>query len=177
MPCCPITLAALLLVSLGFGLFYLAQRRRWMRQLQRVQILPETLPTGETLAGLAQRFQHAVGSDLLGRRLARLYAVLLDQDLIDSHIKDPYLARQVEAHNIENNTALFLCVAVVEEAIEGRAFHNDPANTLASYLRGEFKKRGWEWPKHPYAWKQHFITHHLKDLSDINEAPGFRVLF
>ena len=107
-----------------------------MRQLQRVQILPETLPTGETLAGLAQRLQHAVGSDLLGRRLAWLYAVLFDPDLIRSYIKDSYLARQVETRNIENNTALFLCIAVIEEAVEGRAFRNDPANTVGAYLRG-----------------------------------------
>ncbi len=165
---CPITLAALLLVSVGFGLFYLAQRRRWMPQLHRVQILPETLPTGETLAGLAQRFQHAVGSDLLGRRLAWLYAVLFDQNLILSYINDPYLARQIEARNIENNTALFLCMAAVEEAVEGRAFRNDPANTVASYLRGEFRKRGWRWPKHPYAWKEYFIHHHAKMLSGKN---------
>jgi len=160
MPCCPLTLAALFLVSVSFGLFYLTQRRRWRHQLQNVQILPETLPTGESLAGLTQHFQHAVNSDLLGRRLAWLYAVLFDPDLIHSYIKDPYLTRQVETRNIENNTALFLCMAAVEEAVEGRAFRNDPANTVASYLRGEFKKRGWKWPKHAHAWQQHFLTHH-----------------
>ena len=51
-------------------------------------------------------------------------------------------------------------VAVIEEAVEGRAFRNDPANTVGAYLRGEFKKRGWKWPKHAYAWQQHFLTHH-----------------
>ncbi len=168
MSCCHVALATLLLLSVGFGLFYLVQRRRWVRQLQRAQILPEALPTGETLARLEQRFQQAVGSNLLGRRLARLYAVLLDQNLIHSHINDPYLARQVEARNIENNTALFLCAAAIEKAIEGRGFSNDPANTLASYLRGEFRKRGWRWPKHPYAWKQYFIHHHAKTLSGKN---------
>ena len=166
MLCCPITLAVLLLMSVSFGLFYFTQRRRWMHQLQSAQTLPETLPTGKTLADLAQRFQHAVSSDLLGHRLAWLYAVLFDPDLIRSYIQDPYLARQVETRNIENNTALFLCMAAIEEAVEERVFRNDAANTIGSYLRGEFKKRGWKWPKHAYAWKQHFLTHHLEDLSD-----------
>ena len=92
--------------------------------------------------------------------------MLFDPDLIHSYIKDPYLARQVETRNIENNTALFLCIAAIEEAVEERAFRNDAANTVGAYLRGEFKKRGWKWPKHAYAWQQHFLTHHLKDLSD-----------
>ena len=56
----------------------------------------------------------------------------------------------------------------MEKVIEGRGFSNDPANTLTSYLRGEFRKRGWRWPKHPYAWKQYFIYHHAKTLSGKN---------
>ena len=48
-------------------------------------------------------------------------------------------------------------------------------NTLASYLRGEFDKRPWLWPKYPVVWKQHFIEYHVemlfkKEDEDLGEA-------
>ena len=160
---CLVAFAVLLLLGAGLGLFFL-QRQRRAQPPQPALSIPQVLPTGATLPYLEHRFQQAVASDLLGRRLARLYAVLLDQDLIQAYIKDAYLKPQITARTIENNTALFRCAAEIEEALEGRVFKGNPANTLASHLRSEFRKRGWAWPKHPYAWKQYFIQHHASIL-------------
>ncbi len=155
----------LLLGFVGAGYFlYVRRRRALIEQLRSAVVIPENLRTGLTLQRLTQRFQQNVDAELFGTRLARLYAVLFDPDLVLPYLDDPFLARQVEADSIGNNTSLFLCAAAVEEAIEGRTFHGNPANTLGAYLRGEFRKRDWEWPKNPLAWKQHFMDYHVKAL-------------
>ncbi len=155
----------LLLGFVGAGYFlYVRRRRALIEQLRSAVVIPENLRTGLTLQRLTQRFQQNVDAELFGTRLARLYAVLFDPDLVLPYLDDPFLARQVEADSIGNNTSLFLCAAAVEEAIEGRAFHGNPANTLGAYLRGEFRKRDWEWPKNPLAWKQHFMDYHVAAL-------------
>ena len=101
---------------------------------------------------------------LFGSRLAYLYAVLFDPDLILSYIDDRWLARQVEADNLANSSALFLCAAAIEAAVKDRTFGDTPSNTLASYLRSEFKKRGWLWPSSPFVWKLHFLKHYVEAL-------------
>ena len=121
--------------------------------------IPARKPTGLSLQELEARFQEAVESELLGVRLACIYAVLFDPDLVLGYIDDDYLRPQVEAGRIENSTALFRCAGAAEAA-GGRPFKGDPANTLGTYLREEIKKRGWDWPKNPPEWKQHFIEHH-----------------
>jgi len=55
-------------------------------------------------------------------------------------------------------------VAAVARAVEDRTFGSDAANTMRSYLLGEFRKRSWEWPKNPLAWKRYFLEHHMKTL-------------
>ena len=127
--------------------------------------IPKHRPTGLSLEALTQRFQQAVEPELLGSRLACLYAVLFDPDLVLAYIDDPYLKPQVETDSVENNTALFQCAAAVEEAVSGQAFSGRPENTLAAYLRTKFRQRGWPWPKNPLAWKRHFIEHHADVLS------------
>jgi len=164
MPLQDVITIILLLALVFVGSYHVVQRRRWRRRLEQGIVLPDTLPTGDTLPSLEARFKEAVGSDLLGRRLARIYAVLFDPDLIDDYVDDPYLVRQLEAHALDNNTALFLCAGAVEESVDGRVFRNDPANTLGAYLRSEFRKRDWRWPKHPYAWKQYFLEEHVGEL-------------
>ena len=160
----------LLLGLAGVGFVYV-----WRRQGRRgapvnepasqgLSIL-ERRPTGLTLEELRQRFQAAVEPELLGARLAYLYAVLFDPDLVLAYIDDAYLKPQVEAGRIENNTALFRCAAAVEAAVEGHPISEDPANTLGSYLRAKFKQHGWAWPKNPPEWKQHFLDHHAEVLS------------
>ena len=72
MTCCFVALAALVLMGVGFGFILFFQQRRHRRQLKSTHSIPETLSTGITLDNLEQRFQQAVGSNLLGRRLARL---------------------------------------------------------------------------------------------------------
>ncbi len=126
--------------------------------------IPRTLPTGDTLARLVWRFQRLVDSALLGRRLARLYAVLFDPDLILDYIDDTYLAPQVEASNLNNNASLFRCVAAVEKIVEGSTFSETPDNTVAAYLRAEFKRCDWDWPTHPLVWKQFFLNHYTDRL-------------
>lgn len=131
--------------------------------------IPQTLPTGDSLARLVWRFQHLVDSELLGSRLARLYAVLFDPDLILDYIDDAFLVPQIEASTLTNNAALFRCVAAIEQGIEGRTFGETPDNTVGAYLRAEFKRRKWDWPTHPLAWKQFFLNHYTDKL--FNESP------
>ncbi len=146
-----------LLGLVGAGVVSLWQRRRRpVLHLSSGVFIPENMPTGDTLDGLEQRFQEAVGVPLLGHRLAHLYAVLFDPDLVLSYIDDHWLAGQVEADNLASNSALFLCAAVIEAAVEDRTFSGNPANTLSVYMRREFEKRGWLWPSSSLAWKQFF---------------------
>ena len=126
--------------------------------------IPKHQPTGLSLEALTQRFQQAVEPELLGARLACLYAVLFDPDLVLHYIDDPYLKPQVETDSVENNTALFQCAAAVEEAVSGQPFSGRPENTLAAYLRTKFRQRDWPWPKNPLAWKRHFLDHHADVL-------------
>ena len=162
--------AVLLLGLAGAGFVYL-----WRRQGRRAvpvhepaapaRSILEPQPTGLSLEELRQRFQTAVEPPLLGARLAHLYAVLFNPDLVLAYIDDPYLKPQVEAGRIETNTALFRCAAAVETAVDGQAFSEHPANTLGAYLRAKCRQRDWPWPKNPPEWKQHFLDHHADVLS------------
>ena len=155
----------LLIGLVGAGYFYGRMRRRALyEQLRQSVVLPEVLKTGLSLKTLKKRLQRSLKSKLLGRRLAHIYAVLFDPELVLPYIDDPYLVPQVEGSSLDNNTALFQCAAMVEEAVEGRTFQGDTANTFRSYLIREFKNRSWEWPKNPPAWKRHFLEHHVETL-------------
>ena len=163
--------ALVLLGLVSGGLLYLWYRRTLSpptpvgEYLTGGGYIPQTIPTGLSLEQLRVRFQAAVKPALLGTRLTYLYAVLFEPDLVLDYIDDAYLRPQVEAGRIENNTALFRCTAAVEAILEDRTFKDDPANTLATYLRTWLRKRGWDWPKNPPEWKQHFIEHHAEILS------------
>ena len=164
-----IALIVVLLISCGVLLYLLVRRRHDSTIQERTRdgvYIPRSLPTGDTLPRLVARFQHVVGAKLFGSRMARLYAILFDPDLVLEYIDDAFLARQVESGSIANNTALFSCVAAIEKAVEGRAFGDNPANTLGAYLRAEFKKRDWMWPTHPLAWKQFFLDQYVEALFD-----------
>jgi len=158
------------LVIAGF-VSLLQDRKRPVLRLSDGVFIPKNLPTGDTLGGLEWRFQAAVKATLFGSRLAYLYAVLFDPDLILDYIDDAWLADQVVVDNLASNTALFHCVALVESAVEGRAFGDNPANTLAAYLRSEFRRRDWLWPPSPLAWKQYFLEHHVEMLF----PPGYPI--
>lgn len=151
--------------AVGFGIFHLWQRRRWQRRLAAAEAAaeaaaaseaPASPPSAVTLNQLERTFGRAVASALLGRRLARLYALLTDPSLVLAYLPDPALAQQVEAGAVANNSTLFRCLASLEKDLEGRTFRGNPVNTLGAYLRAEFRKRAWTWPKHPLAWKQFF---------------------
>ena len=156
----------LLLGLVGAGFYqYIRRRAAIYDKIRESVVLPEDLQTGLTLDKLVQRFQEIVNSVLLGKRLAYLYAVLFEPDLVLDYIDDPYLQPQIETHSLENNTALFECAATVEEAVdEDRTFRGNAANTMRSYLLNEFRKRDWEWPKSPLAWKRYFLKYHVKRL-------------
>jgi len=163
-------LSGLLMVLVGGGVFFLFLKRRRSPEPSLVEkksngvFIPRKMPTGLSLEALEQRFVQAIDALKLGRRLAWVYAVLLDTALVLPFIHDEYLARQVEAYDVENNTALFQCVASVEEARTGESFSGRAENTLASYLRGEFERRAWDWPKNPLAWKLFFTKYHVDTL-------------
>ena len=155
----------LLLGLVGTGFYFHLRRRAIYEQIQESIVPPEHLKTGLSLPALHQRFQKITGSELLGKRLAHIYAVLFDPQLVLDYIDDPYLKPQVESGSVENNTALFECAAMVEEAVdEQRTFRGNAANTIRSYLLTEFRKREWKWPKSPLAWKRYFLAHHVKRL-------------
>jgi len=154
----------LLLGLVGVGFYLHLRRQALYHKIKDSVVFPEDLTTGFSLDALKQRFQITEGSVLLGLRLAYLYAVLYEPERVLPYINDRYLKPQVESRSLENNTALFQCVGAVEVAREERAFRGEPANTLAAYLRSEFKKRDWEWPKNPPDWKHHFLTYHVKTL-------------
>ena len=156
----------LLLGLVGVGFYRMYVRRKVIYdQIRGSIVLPEHLKTGLTLKQLERRHQKIADSELLGSRLARIYAVLFDPQLVLPYIDDPYLKPQVEAGRLENNTALFDCAALVEAAVdEDRTFRGSAANTIRAYLLREFRKRDWEWPKNPQTWKQHFLEHHVRTL-------------
>ena len=176
--------AAVLLLLLGFGSVGYVLHTRKLReniarqekaiarqeillgQLEKAVIIPERLHTGLTLEQLEQHFHQTVvaKTKTLGRRLARLFATLFDPNLVLPYLDDPYLIPQVELDNMADNTALFNCVATIEMIVDGETFKGDPANSVASYLRGEFKRQGWPWPKNPLAWKLYFVRYHVKKL-------------
>ncbi len=155
----------LLLGLVGAG-YYLHRRRQAVyEQIKESIVLLEHLKTGLTLRKLEKRFQKIANSELLGKRLARIFAVLFDPALVLDYIDDPYLKPQVATGRVENNTALFECEAAVEQARdEDRTFQGNAANTIRSYLLSEFRKRHWKWPKSPLAWKRFFLEHHVKRL-------------
>lgn len=159
-------LGFLLLIGLaGAGYFWHVRRREAIiGQLQSATVIPKNLNTGLTLEQLEQRFQKLAGLDLFGSRLAFIFAVLFEPDLVLPYIEDDYLLPQVEADRVADNSALFLCVAAVEEHVRDVKFQGRAENTLRSYLSGEFDKRGWDWPKNPLAWKLFFLEQHAKVL-------------
>ena len=132
--------------------------------------LPQRLDTGRTLAGLEAYFEEAVDSRLFGRRMARIFAALLEPDLVLPHIDDDFLTRQVEEDNIASNAALFQCAAAVEVAVDEQRFQGKPENTMRSYLSGEFGKRSWPWPAHPVIWKRFFLKHYAEELLVLKEG-------
>ena len=123
------------------------------------------IKTGMTLDQLTQYFRDAVESQLFGLHLAYIFATLFQPELILPHLDDPWLIKHVEDDSLPSNAALFRCVAAAEEAlVEGQRFGKDPANTIGSYLNGEFKKRGGSKPANPSKWKQYFIEQYVEDL-------------
>lgn len=129
--------------------------------------LPFEMPTGLTLAELKGRFQAIPGAtELAARRLAYCYALLFDRALIQAYIKDAQLQAQVEEDRLKDNTALFLCVALIETAVDRQVFSGRPENSIRAHLRGVFDRNGGAWPSHPTEWKRFFIEHHLDTVFD-----------
>ena len=177
--------ALFIVLSGGLVLFVVLQRRTptpkeptglsIALQKSNGDFVPRKLPTGLTLDELEERFREMVKSTKLGKRLAWIYAVLLDIELVLRYITDEYLARKMKTYSIAHNAELFKCVAAIEEARTGETFTGHAENTLGAHLRGEFDKRGWHYPKHQVIWKQHFMKHHVERLfkpkDDIDEGP------
>ncbi len=109
---------------------------------------------------------------LLTRRRRRIYRVLTAPETYQHVVDDPQLQQVLHTGKIKRNKELFLIVGALEEANGERQFENDPDNTISRYLRREYKKHGWPWPKSPEAWLQHFQIYPLEDLESAswNEA-------
>ncbi len=101
---------------------------------------------------------------MVARRLAYIYAVLFDPELILSYIDDAYLRSQVEEDRLKDNTALFLSMASIETAVDGHVFRGHPENSIGAHLRGAFERQGWPWPSHPLVWKKYFMEYHMETL-------------
>ncbi len=133
-----------LLVSLAVVGYVLVSRRagagRWLHRVARRRAPPPPLPVEPEGA-------------LLRERLVKVRRVLWNPEEVAGEIDDPLLA-QVLAEEVTLSTDLFRCVAALEERAAGKAFENDPANTVGRYLRQEFKARHWPWPQTPEAWRQ-----------------------
>ena len=103
---------------------------------------------------------------LLQQRLAYIGHVLRDFPATLEAIDDAMLKKEL-AQGLSHNTDLFRCLAALEEKATGRAFENDPANTLGRYLRQEFKARHIPWPQTPEAWRRLLETaayHEIKSI-------------
>ena len=111
---------------------------------------------------------------MVARRLAYIYAVLFDPELILSYIDDAYLRSQVEEDRLKDNTALFLSMASIETAVDGHVFKAHPENSIRAHLRSAFVKQGWPWPSHPLVWEKYFLEHYMETLfGDASEnTPG-----
>ena len=168
----------LLLVALASGgLVYLWQRPRRLANTLRAKsngsFIPRRLSTGLTLDQLTAHFRKQVNSALFGLHLAYIFATLFQSELILPYLDDPWLIKHVEDDSLPSNAALFRCVAAAEEAlVEGQRFGKDPANTIGSYLNGEFKKRSETKPANPSKWKQYFVEHHVEELLRLSRAGG-----
>jgi len=93
-------------------------------------------------------------TSLFDRRINYLRLVLTQPEEVAEPIAEilPDLAKRLT--KLEYNHELFSCIAALEEVNEGTTFENDPANSIASYLRKEFKRRTWPWPLDLTAWRQ-----------------------
>ena len=133
------------------------------------------MPAGLSLEELKVRFQTIPNvTELVARRLAYIYAILFDPERILSYIDDEVLLGQVEADRLKDSTALFLCVAPVETALDEKVFSGRPDNSIRAHLRREFRKQDWPWPAYPMDWKRYFMEYHMDTLfEDISEnVPG-----
>ena len=153
----------------GTGLLFLWHRPRRLADALQAKsngsFLPRRIHTAMSLDQLTDHFRKQVNSALLGLHLAYLFATLFEPEPILPHLHDPWLSKHVEADTLPTNAALFRCIGAAEETlVEEQSFEGDPANTIRSYLSGEFGRRGWDWPTHPTAWKQHFVAHYVEDL-------------
>ena len=163
-----LVIAGLLVALLAVGFVFLLRQRRptAVDHGSNGVYIPRYMHAGLSLNQLRKRFQKVAESELVGSRLAYLFAVLFDPDLIMSYIDDPVLQEQIETDRLKNNTALFQCVAKIEATVEQRVFSRDPANTIANHMRPELDKRGWPWPPYPLDWKRYFMQYHMETLFD-----------
>lgn len=124
--------------------------------------LPYEMPTGLSLEELRARFLTLPNvSALVARRLAYVYAILFDRALIRAYVTDEYLWPQVEEDRLKDSTALFLCIALIETAVDRQVFSGRPNNSIRAHLDGAFKKHRWPWPAYPMDWKRYFMKYHM----------------
>ncbi|MFQ5568023.1 MAG: tetratricopeptide repeat protein [Rhodothermales bacterium] len=94
------------------------------------------------------------------RRLAYLYVVLNNPSEVAALIQDDdlLLANRVKKGRFRRRTDLYLCVAAVEQAVEGRK-HSNPEDTIRMDFYRYFKKKKWTWPSSVEEWRHHFEKH------------------
>ncbi len=146
-----------LLFSLALTAYVVYMRRRSAVVLQAI-LDPDPLAQG-----LLPSYEENL---LLQQRLASIGHVLRDFPATLEAIDDAMLKKEL-AQGLSNNTDLFRCLAALEEKATGRAFENDPANTLGRYLRQEFKVRHIPWPQTPEAWRR------MLETESFHEKKGY----
>ena len=117
-----VALSALFIVLFGGVVLFVFLRQRGAqlpsppdgfsiaRKKSNGDFVPRKLATGLTLDEIEERFQESLDQTKFALRLAWIYAVLLDIELILPYITDDYLARKVEAYSIGHNAELFKCI-------------------------------------------------------------------
>jgi hypothetical protein len=72
---------------------------------------------------------------------------------------EPRLARRLrDKGTLRSRKDLYLCVAAVEQAVEGHQ-HSNPGDTVRIDLSRYFKRMKWTWPSSVESWQRHLEQH------------------
>ena len=118
----------------------LAWRLRFVRLRRRFAMLKNGTPEDD---------------DLFDRRLRYAYRVIMRPADVLRALGDTGSSALLVA-GLENNAQLFVCLCSLERRVDGRGV---APKSMERFLRDHFSKQGWDWPKSPEEWMEHFREH------------------